>query len=55
MNLSNCKRAFKYLMLALITGILVRYIPKIMISNENIFIISSLVSVSYVLLDRISP
>ena len=41
--------------MALITAILVRYIPAIMVSDKNIIIISCLVSISYAILDRISP
>jgi hypothetical protein len=48
-------RAIKYFLMALITAILVRYIPTIMVSNKNIIIISCLVSISYAILDRISP
>ena len=48
-------RAIKYVLMALITAILVRYIPTIMVSDKNIIIISSLVSISYAILDRISP
>ena len=48
-------RAIKYILMALITAILVRYIPEIMVSDKNIIIISCLVSISYAILDRISP
>tara|TARA_Y100000590_G_scaffold469872_1_gene660273 strand:- start:329 stop:511 length:183 start_codon:yes stop_codon:yes gene_type:complete len=48
-------RAIKYVLMALITAILVRYIPTIMVSDKNIIIISCLVSISYAILDRISP
>ena len=48
-------RAIKYILMALITAILVRYIPAIMVSDKNIIIISCLVSISYAILDRISP
>tara|TARA_Y100000589_G_C26893827_1_gene523276 strand:- start:347 stop:529 length:183 start_codon:yes stop_codon:yes gene_type:complete len=48
-------RAIKYVLMALITAILVRYIPTIMVSDKNIIIISTLVSISYAMLDRISP
>jgi hypothetical protein len=48
-------RSIKYILMALITSILVRYIPDIMVSNKNIIIISCFVSVSYAILDRISP
>ena len=48
-------RAIKYVLMALITAILVRYIPAIMVSDKNIIIISCLVSISYAILDRISP
>lgn len=48
-------RAIKYVLMALITSILVRYIPEIMVSDKNIIIISCLVSISYAILDRLSP
>ena len=41
--------------MTLITCILVRYIPHIMISDKNIIIISCLVAISHAILDRISP
>jgi hypothetical protein len=48
-------RAIKYVLMAFITSILVRYIPEIMVSDKNIIIISCLVSISYAILDRLSP
>jgi hypothetical protein len=48
-------RSIKYVLMALITSVLIRYIPTIMISDKNIIIISCLVSISYAVLDRISP
>jgi hypothetical protein len=54
-NKEKCNRSMKYLIMALITAILVRYIPEIMVSTKNIIIISCLVSVSYAILDRLSP
>lgn len=60
MDYKNCNkekinRSLKYLLMALITSIIVKYIPEIMISSKNIIIISCLVSISYALLDRIAP
>ena len=55
MDKNKCNRAIKYVLLAIITGLLTRYIPDIMISNQNIIIISCLVSISYAILDRIAP
>lgn len=48
-------RSVKYILMALITCILVRYIPHIMISDKNIIIISCLVAICHAILDRISP
>jgi len=55
LNKEKSNRAIKYLLMGLITSIFVRYIPQIMISDKNIIIISCLVSISYAILDRISP
>ena len=49
------KRALKYLLMGFITSIFVRYIPEIMVSDKNIIIISCLVSISYAIMDRVSP
>lgn len=54
-NKEKSNRAIKYLLMGLITSIFVRYIPQIMVSDKNIIIISCLVSISYAILDRISP
>lgn len=54
-NKEKINRSLKYLLMALITSIIVKYIPEIMISNKNIIIISCLVSISHALLDRIAP
>ena len=55
LNNEKIKRFLKYILMFFITTILVRYIPTIMISDENIIIISCLVSISYSILDRLSP
>jgi len=54
-NKEKTNRSIKYILMALITSILVRYIPEIMVSNKNIIIISCSVSISYAILDRLSP
>ena len=54
-NKEKCNRAIKYLLMGLLTAIFVRYIPELMVSDKNIIIISCLVSISYAILDRISP
>lgn len=54
-NNEKINRALKYVLMALITSIFVRYIPELMVSNKNIIIISCLVAISHAILDRISP
>ena len=47
--------ALKYILLGLITGLLIRYLPELIIQDKYILIISFLVSISYALLDRFLP
>ena len=52
---NKLKRAFKYLLIAIITYCLVRYIPEIMMTEKSMIMISSLVAISYAIIDRIAP
>lgn len=54
-NSSNCQKAIKYILMALITFIAVRYIPDISLQNKEIIMISVVSSITFVLLDMISP
>lgn len=54
-NASNCQKAIKYILMALITFIAVRYIPDLPIQNKEIIMISVVSSITFVLLDMISP
>ena len=49
------KNLFKYLLIGLIVAISTRYIPKIIITNEEIIIISSIASITYAILDMYLP
>ena len=49
------KRIMKYLIMGTIVGIVVRYIPEIPVPNKELIIISMIASISYALLDMVSP
>lgn len=49
------KRIMKYLIMGTVVGIVVRYIPEIPVPNKELIIISMITSMSYALLDMVSP
>tara|TARA_B100002051_G_C16320114_1_gene431756 strand:+ start:40 stop:240 length:201 start_codon:yes stop_codon:yes gene_type:complete len=49
------KRIMKYLIMGTVVGIVVRYIPEIPVPNKELIIISMVASMSYALLDMVSP
>jgi hypothetical protein len=51
----NKKNLFKYLLIGLIVAIAARYIPKMIITNEEIIIIGSIASITYAILDMYLP
>lgn len=55
MNIDKCNRLLKYILMSLFTFALLKYIPVIMLSFNEMIIISCLVSVFYAFLDRIFP
>lgn len=51
----KCKRITKYILMALITICCLRYIPSRLLSNEELIIIAFTSSISFAILDMISP
>lgn len=49
------KRIMKYLIMGTVVGIVVRYIPEIPVPNKELILISMITSISYALLDMVSP
>tara|TARA_A100001015_G_C14941326_1_gene692662 strand:- start:584 stop:784 length:201 start_codon:yes stop_codon:yes gene_type:complete len=49
------KRIMKYLIMGTVVGIVVRYIPEIPVPNKELILISMITSMSYALLDMVSP
>jgi hypothetical protein len=49
------KKLVKYLLFGLIVSISVRYIPSTQINNKEIIIIGALASITFGILDMISP
>lgn len=48
-------RAFKYILMFIISYILIKYVPNLVIDDKYILIISFLISISYAVMERISP
>lgn len=55
MKIDKCNRILKYILMSLFTFALLKYIPLIMLSFNEMIIISCLVSIFYAILDRIFP
>lgn len=51
----KCKRLTKYIVMSLITVCCIRYIPNKLLSNQELIMIAFSVSISFALLDMISP
>ena len=51
----NLNRAIKYILMALITWLLIKYMSKFVESEQFIIIVPLIVSISYAILDRILP
>lgn len=54
-NIEITKRILKYIIMGAIVGIATRYIPEVPIPNNYIILISMVSSMSYALLDIVSP
>jgi uncharacterized membrane protein len=51
----NINRSIKYILMALITWLLIKYISKFVEPDQFIIIVPLMVSISYAILDRILP
>lgn len=51
----NINRAIKYILMALITWLLIKYMSKFVNTDQFIIIVPLMVSISYAILDRILP
>jgi hypothetical protein len=51
----NLNRAIKYILMALITWLLMKYMSKFIEPEQFIIIVPLMVSISYAILDRILP
>ena len=49
------KRAFKYLMYALVVGAAVKYVPSQKLTNKEILTISIIASITFAVLDMYTP
>jgi hypothetical protein len=49
------ERIIKYLLFGLIIGMAVRYLPEKTLNNKEIFIIATIGSITFALIDMISP
>ncbi len=54
-NLTNFNKMIKYVVMGLIMGIILRYVPTHLINNNEIIMISMLSSITLAILDMISP
>ena len=54
-NISVCKKLVKYIIIGLVVMISVNYIPENKLDNKEIIMIGAITSITYALLDMISP
>lgn len=54
-NITPCQKAIKYILIGFIIMISVRYIPNSILQNKEIIIIGAISSISYAVLDIVSP
>lgn len=48
-------QALKYILMGMFTGLLLRYIPSLMIMDKDVIMIACCVSIFYALLDKLLP
>ena len=48
-------QALKYVLMGLFTGLLLRYLPALMIMDKDVIMIACCVSIFYALLDKLLP
>jgi hypothetical protein len=54
-NITSCHKTIKYVLIGLIVMLSIRYIPNNILQNKEIIMISAISSISYAILDMISP
>ena len=54
-NTEKCKRIVKYILMGLVTMSSLRYVPNQLIDTTTILTISCIVSISFAILDMVSP
>ncbi len=54
-NKEKCKRIIKYILMGLIMLVSLRYIPNQLLDNSELITISFISSISFAILDMISP
>lgn len=54
-KINTTEKIIKYILMGLIVMILTKYIPKIILTNKEIFFISALSAISFAILDMVSP
>jgi hypothetical protein len=54
-NTEKCKRIIKYILMGLVTMSSLRYVPNQLIDTITVLTISCIVSISFAILDMVSP